>query len=382
MYSDWWAWEKTAGLKEVSAQACRHYERFKEDFALAKLLHHNCHRLSIEWSRIEPEEGAFSSREMAHYGEVIRSLRELAIEPVVTLHHFTNPAWFASLGGWSERKSCDYFLRYAAKIIDALADRVRYWVTINEPMVYVYYAYILGTWPPQEKSLLKAREAAKNLLRAHVACYRLIHETYRKKELPLPLVSVAQNIQYFFPCVASFPNKVASFLRDKAFNAAFIEKALKYKSLDFIGVNYYTRNLVHVRGLGLKHLLLDGCDGSHNQHSKNCLGWDIYPEGLYKVLMGLRKYRLPLFILENGICTQDDNQRWDFIRSHLVSLSSAIAQGVKVLGYMYWSLMDNYEWDKGFGPRFGLIDIDYTTYARTIRESAKKFALVCKANSI
>jgi len=296
------------------------------------------------------------------------------------LHHFTNPLWFVIQGGWEDRKCVDYFLRFVSKVVEALAEKVNYWVTINEPMVYVYQAYILGVWPPQEKSFSKAKIARDNLVKAHIRAYELIHRTYRGKKLPRPLVSIAKNVQHFQPCRPSLKNKIASYARDKSFNFGFVEILARNKSLDFIGLNYYTRSLVDVRKWALKNLLLDNC--SHSALKKNSLGWDIFPEGLFNLLLRFRKYNLPLFILENGICTEDDNQRWSFICEHLKEIHRAMQQGAKVMGYIYWSLLDNFEWDKGFGHRFGLVEVDYRNYKRAVRESARKFSLVSKTGAL
>ena len=154
--SDWWRWEKLAG-KENSGRACRHYEFYEEDFDLAKSLNHNAHRLSIEWSRIEPEEGKFSQEELKHYIDVILSLRSRNIEPIVTLHHFTNPVWFADSGGWKSRRAVSRFLAYCDFVTRSLAKHVHYWITINEPTVYISHGYLIGAWPPQVKSYLRAK---------------------------------------------------------------------------------------------------------------------------------------------------------------------------------------------------------------------------------
>jgi len=171
----------------------------------------------------------------------------------------------------------------------------------------------------------------------------------------------------FTPHKKDFKNKLAIYLKDKLYNMGFLERIMRHnpthKHLDFIGVNYYSRQVV----VGYSRCL------------KNSLGWDIYPAGIYDVLLELKKYNLPVMITENGICTGDDNQRWKYIYSHLKNIHRAMRKGVKVIGYLYWSLLDNFEWDKGFAPRFGLIKVDYATYKRTIRRSARKFAGVCKS---
>jgi beta-glucosidase len=375
--ADWWQWEKDAG-RENSGSACRHYQFYEQDFNLAKSLNHNAHRLSIEWSRIEPEEGKFSQVELKHYLDVILSLKTHNIEPLVTLHHFTNPIWFSKLGGWENRRCVANFLRYCDFLTRSLAKYVRYWITINEPTVYIYHAYILGVWPPQLKSLLKAKRVQDNLIWAHIKAFRLIHKIYKELNLLKPSISISQNMQAFVPCTANLKDRCAAILRDKWYNFGFLDKIMRHKTLDFIGVNYYSRQLVELRKLGIGNLAMDVCQNNHHPVKKNSLGWDIYPEGLYKLLLKLKIYGLPLIITENGICTSDDNLRWDYIYEHLRNIHLAMGKGVNVMGYLYWSLIDNFEWDKGFSPRFGLIEIDYNTYKRTVRESARKLAWVCK----
>ena len=154
------------------------------------------------------------------------------------------------------------------------------------------------------------------------------------------------------------------------------------RSLDYIGLNYYSRSLVEVKRWGVMNLLSDVCESGHSNLKKNDMGWDIYPKGIYDLLMELKRFRLPVFILENGICTSDDNIRWEYIKEHLENIHKAITEGANVLGYTYWSLLDNLEWDKGFWPRFGLVEVDYNTYQRRVRESAKKFAEVCRTNRL
>jgi len=375
---DWWEWEKNTGFKQPSANACRHYELYPEDFDLVKQLHHNAHRLSIEWSRVEPDKGDFSAEEIFHYQKVILALKERNITPIVTLHHFTNPLWFVQIGSWQAKSKGNYFLEYVEQIVDALSENVTYWVTFNEPLVYLYYSYILGDWPPQEKSIFTAKKVIDNIISTHVKAYKIIHDIYRRKNLPRPYVSIAKNTQAFMPCIPSPGNKLAAFLRDRFYNLELISILKRKKSLDYIGINYYSRGLVELNGWGLDHLFMDTCQKNHSRLKKNSMGWDIYPQGLLDVLLEFKKFGLPLFILENGICTPDDNLRWDYIREHLQKVHLAMKQGIDVLGYLYWSLLDNFEWDKGFTPRFGLIDVDYNTYKRTIRKSAVNYGEVCR----
>jgi len=379
--TDWWAWEEDAG-KERSGQACRHYELFEQDFDIAKALKHNAHRLSIEWARIEPEEGQFSEQALRHYMDVIIALRSRNIEPLVTLHHFTNPVWFSKQGGWENKYSVDKFLRYCDFVVEALAKHVSYWITINEPNVYLTHSYIIGVWPPQIKSYLKAKKVDDNLLLAHIETYRHIHRIYKKNNIPLVFVGIAQNVQAFVPCSLNLKNRLAAYLRSKWYNFWFFDRVHKKKAMDFIGVNYYSRQLVDVKKWGISNLAMDVCKSNHHPVKKNSLGWDIYPQGLYQLLVQIKKYKLPVIITENGICTDDDDLRWEFISEHLKNIHQAIADGVNVAGYLYWSLMDNFEWDKGFTPRFGLIEVDYNTCKRTVKESALKLAQVCLTGTL
>ena len=375
--ADWWQWELDKGL-ENSGQACAHYQLYEQDFDLAKSLHHNAHRLSIEWSRIEPQEGEFSQEALNHYVKVILSLKSRNIEPIVTLHHFTNPMWLSKIGGWENKRSTAYFLRYCDFVVSALAKYVRYWITINEPTIYVSHAYIFGVWPPQVKSFLRAKAVYNNFSLAHIKAYQLIHKIYKDSGLLRPLVSVSQYVQAFLTCVKTLKNLLAVYIRNKWFNFGFLDKIARHNALDFIGINYYSRQLVEVKKWQVANLLMDTCRSNHDLVKKNSLGWDIYPEGLYNLLLKLKKYRLPVIITENGICTGDDNLRWEYIHAHLQNIHRAMEQGVNVSGYLYWSLIDNYEWDKGFSPRFGLIDIDYKAQGRTVRESARKFGQICE----
>lgn len=375
--ADWWVWEKAVG-KENSGDACRHYEFYEQDFDLAKGLHHNAHRLSVEWSRVEPEEGKFSQKELQHYCDVIQSLRRRKIEPLVTLHHFTNPIWFSKKGGWAKKENLSCFVRFCDVVTRALAKDVHYWITINEPTIYLFHSYLSGTWPPQSTSRWIAKIVYDNLATSHLEVYRRMHDIYKELNLLRPSIGIAQHVQAMTPSTNSLLNQFAIYLRHKICNFNLLDRLNKHKAMDFIGINYYSRQMVDVKKIGLFDLLLKMGKDNSPEIQKNSLGWDIYPKGLSQLLLKVKKYNLPVIIAENGICTLNDEQRWDFIDQHLKSVHHALAQGVDVRGYLYWSLLDNFEWHQGFAPRFGLIDVDYKTYARAIRKSAIKFSEVCK----
>jgi len=378
--NDWWYCEQQGKFIEPSGKACNHYELFEDDFNLASELSHNAHRFSIEWSRVEPEENKFSEKEIAHYKKVIDALLKRNIEPIVTLHHFTNPLWLFKKGGWLNKYIATYFEKYTEKIVSSLGGSVKYWITINEPMVYVHASYITGAWPAGEKSLLKANRVKDNLIIAHKKAYDKIHQIYKNMNYDKPMVSIAKQFQLFQACPNNFSllNKTAALLRNKFFNFDFMDQIKNH--LDFIGLNYYTRNFVKFSLPNIKECFGTHCNTMHNHAAnKNSLGWEIYPEGIIESLRALKKFNLPILITENGICTQDDNQRWDFIFQHLKQIEKALNLDIPVIGYLYWSLIDNFEWDKGFSPRFGLAEIDYSSLKRTARESTRKYANFIKS---
>ncbi len=380
--NDWWEAEQRQAVPFASLAACRHYELFARDFTLARELGHTAHRFSLEWSRIEPNRGSFCAEALRHYRRVAESLRGAALEPIVTLHHFTNPVWFMREGGWERRDAVAAYLRYVGAAVEELGDTVRYWVTINEPMIYLYFSYLRGDWPPQKRSPVLAWRVLRNQLQAHCQAYRLIHQLYRRKGWPQPQVSFAHNVRVFEPGAPNQASRAACWVRDWLFNRFFLEGALRARTLDYIGINYYSRDLVAAKGWLPRNLFFDVCPPQQSRAPRNSLGWDIYPDGLLQLLEWLRGYRKDILILENGICTDDDAQRWEFIREHLRRIHAAIGRGVRVRGYLYWSLLDNFEWDKGFLPRFGLIAVDYRTFERTVRPSARELARVCAANAL
>ena len=364
--SDWWLWEEE-NQKQPSGAACRHYELFEEDFSLAQSLGFSTLRLSFEWSRIEPEEGKFDFSEIKHYHNVIQALRNRKLKPVVTLHHFTNPIWFSRRGGWLDKKAPFYFSRYVKMIVSEFARDVHLWVTFNEPYVYLYNSYISGVWPPQEKSLFLAKKIDNNIVRAHLSAYRIIKEIYREKKLVGPQVSIAKNIRGFIATDRNPYYRIKAKTKDYLFNFMLLERLIRLKALDFIGLNYYTCEFLPKPSLALP---------------KSSLGWFIYPKGLLDLLCRFSQYNLPIFILENGIATNNDTQREEFVVSHIEAVAQAIKAGTNIIGYLYWSLIDNFEWDKGFRPRFGLIEVDYKTYERKIRPSARTYSKICQSNQI
>lgn len=342
----------------VSGRACDHYHRFRQDFDIAKSLGHTAHRFSIEWSRIEPEEGRFDEQELAHYREVVAALRERGMEPFVTLWHYTLPIWLAEKGGIMNKKFPEYFARYAGRVSLALAG-VSFWITINEPEIVAICAYYKGTRPPEKRGMISFYRSRSRMIHAHRAAYRSI-----KNIAPNSRIGAAINMNWF-ESVGGPVNDILKHLIDRFGNFYFLNRTIKQS--DFIGFNHYSHNRINW--------------GFHKNENKETtdVGWEIYPESIYQVLKQLRKYNMPIYITENGLADARDAQRESFISRYLAYVKKAMNEGVDVWGYLHWSLLDNFEWDSGFWPRFGLVEIDYRTLERKIRPSALAYKKIIEA---
>lgn len=380
--NDWWEFEQKGNVNngETSGIAVDHYNRYEEDFDIAKSLNHNAHRFSIEWSRIEPREGEFDMDEIRHYAEVIKALKERGMKVMVTLFHYSSPLWFAKKGGWENKDAIKDFLRFVEQVLKYLGSEVDYWITINEPMGYAVQGYLRGEFPPGIKSVFRFLKVVKIFVRAHNEAHFLIHRFFRDAK-----VGIAKNL----PFMESFDKKS---LRDKF--VTNVAKYIDYKmfldevvdSLDFLGVQIYYYIRVKFK-LGGEYVKL-GDEYGVNNHADNKLprcdrNWEIYPEGIYHVLKDLKKYNVPIIITENGVADREDRLRADFIRDSLISIHRAICEGVDVRGYFHWTLTDNFEWTRGRSMRYGLVEIDYeNNLKRIIRPSAKYFAEICERNAV
>lgn len=361
--NDWSVWEPGKTIDgSVSSIACGSYHYFKKDISLAKKLNNNAYRFSIEWSRIEPKQGQFNTKALRHYQAVINECLKQKIKPVVTLHHFTHPLWFSTIGGWENQAAPHIFNNYVIYLAQNITG-VEIWCTINEPMIYAWNAYGRGHWPPQKRNLNAWQKVVNNLIQAHSLAYQSLHLANKKC-----LVGIANNSQYFEPVNDYWFNKKINKIAKYIINDYFFQKISGYQ--DYLGINYYFYKLI---GLGRRSL-------DNLPHSD--LGWPINPYGLYDVLMSAKKYNLPIYILENGIADAKDQYRTDFIREHLKMVHRAIQNGCDIKGYFYWSLLDNFEWDKGFTPRFGLYTVDYPSLKRQPRPSSKVYANICKNNGL
>ncbi|MCM8774957.1 MAG: family 1 glycosylhydrolase [Candidatus Omnitrophica bacterium] len=395
--NDWWDWEQQGKLKEPSGVACDHYRLFREDIGLISSLGQNAHRFSLEWSRFEPEENHWNDEAFRHYEEVFQELSRRRIEPVVTLHHFTNPRWFSEKGGWLEPSCVDAFNRYVERVVRAYGKYVRFWITINEPLIYVYYSFYAGLWPPGRRCYKDSLKVIRFLVKAHKHAYRIIHDYYETVLKKPVWVSFANYMVYFSPCRShSLFDRWTAAWTSRFVNEIFIEAAIgsflfypgifceylfQPRALDYLAVNYYSQDFIRFRGLFAKPSMGEICSKDHHPEKigeRNALGWNIYPEGLRDLIQRLRRFRLPIMVSENGICTPDDEQRARFIRDHVDVLGCLRKDGVPIFGYFYWSLLDNFEWAHGFGPRFGIVEVDYRSQERRPRPSSQVLAESCR----
>lgn len=405
--NDWWDWEQTPGHiknNDTSAIACDWWrgERYCQDFDLAKSFGHTAHRLSVEWSRIEPREGEWNSNAIAHYRRMLMALRERGMMPLVTLHHFTNPRWLRAKGAWETEAVVPLFERFVSHVVQELGDLCDYWVTINEPIIMVMPTYVLGEWPPGKKDIGLARRVLTNVLRAHAAAYHAIHLIQ-----PNARVGLAHNLLPFKPAnPGSAFNRLAVRMQDFIYNRMFLlalrDGVLRFPmgagqkipeaigTQDYIGLNFYfSRRLAldwsKPGTLFGRTLPARPWGVSYEQELEKWFGkGDIDPEAFYQTVRWLAEYApgVPIFITENGVCDRNDEVRPHYLVAHLASLHRAIQEGAPVKGYFYWTLVDNFEWVEGYTLRFGLIHLDVATQKRTPKPSAELYARIIRENGI
>ena len=344
----------------VSGRTVNHYTQYEQDFDLARTMHMNAFRFSVEWSRIQPEEDAWNAEAVRHYKDYIVAMKKRGLEPVMTLFHFTLPIWFARKGGFERRANIRYFVEFVDRILEELGPSVRHIITINEPETYTYQSYVTGEWPPQRHKKLLALRVYRNLALAHNRAAGVIHKKSRKYK-----VSVAKNSMFVYPGDDAWLSRASASVGQFIQDDYFLRQV--YKTCDFLGVNYY----MDARIYGYR---------MHNPQDKvSDLGWDMEPQNIELVLKRLHdKYHLPIMITENGVADATDQYRQWWLTQTIMALQKAMESGVDMLGYLHWSLLDNFEWDKGTWPRFGLFAVDYTTGARTPRPSALWLARVLK----
>lgn len=377
-----WAKAAREGRVPSIGKACDFYHRYESDFDIAKSLGHNCHRISIEWARIEPEEGKFDDKEIEHYLKVLASLRARHIKPFITIWHFTLPQWFADKGGFEHPDSPQIFARYCGYIAQKLGNDCRHFVTINEALPYVTNGWIRGSWPPfkevpglawslshipghmANKKDSSFRNVAlyfrvrKNLAEAHNKAYDEI-----KKHAFGAEVGIVHQI-ILFHANGNPINELLSWFMNWFWTHSFLRRV--HHKCDSIGINYYLHKKF----------------GDTATYDKTDMGWDVYPEGLCGALLMMRRYGKPVWVAEAGVADADDNMRADYITRLIRCMWTAIQQGVDLRGFMYWSLLDNYELAHGYSKRFGLIEVNFETQERKVRPSAHVYKQIIEANAL
>ncbi len=403
--NDWWAWEQSEGHirnGQKSGLACDWWNNAERDFDLAAQLNNNAHRLSVEWSRIEPSEGKWDEAAIERYRQMLQGLRQRNIEPMVTLHHFTTPQWLAERGGWEDPAILPIFERFAEKVAGALGDLCELWCTVNEPLIYVVLGWMSGTseeadhhqvsFPPGKHEPDLALAVAENLLRGHALAYQAIHRIQPAARVGL--------VHQMIDIQAANPNSpLDRFVvgqRDRLINQSALEAVFHGKlarfvgskqakhikgTMDFIGLNYYTRHILafdrHTPdALFSKQVFPPDVAMSDGKYG------EIYPDGLGRLLKRVSRYGVPIYITENGLPDADDDQRPAFLIAHLRQIWWAIQCNIPVLGYYHWSLVDNFEWAEGWNLRFGLIDVNPETQERKIRPSGQLYGEIAGANAI
>jgi beta-glucosidase len=375
--NDWSAMEKRGILVDTSGRASDEWNRVPQDVSLMHDLGANSYRFSIEWSRVEPQQGTWDEVAWTHYVNEISQLRAAGIEPMVTLLHFTLPEWLAERGGVRADEFPKLFARFAVEAARRVGPQVKLWCTINEPNTQMALGYLDGRWPPNEQSPQHAVEAMVGLLRAHAAAAAELH-----RALPGAQVGVAVNLIVADPASRwNLLDWMAAYRARAAFDWSFYDAIQSGRaqlwvpglpkldvpieglkgSADFCGVNYYTRFLLHFSPTAA--VMLQPQPGPGPESDVN---WEIYPDGMLRILREVwTRYKLPIYVTENGIADHEGNRRGAFIESHLEAVDAAIREGIPVRGYFYWSLIDNFEWAEGYKPRFGLYRVDYSTEKRT-----------------
>lgn len=379
---------------EQSGLAADSWNRFDEDLALLEELHANTYRLSVEWSRLEPTKGAWDATAMARYREWMVKLRARGIEPMVTIHHFTLPRWVAEQGGFENEATQDDLANFTRRLAQELGDVVDLWCPLNEINVYAAQGYLNGIWPPGVKNDT-ARQAKVMLamLKAHAkmaAALRQLDRTDADGDGFATRITHAHHVRVFQPASHSALDTAIAGLTDDFANES-IPRAFKTGrvrlsvpgtieideevpglagSIDVLGINYYTRDMVRA-DLGSASL-------SQLYYRKgrptSDLGWDVYPEGLYLFLTRFAAYGWPMMITENGTADADSSLRPQYLRQHVAAIERAVADGAEVRGYYHWSLIDNFEWAEGFSARFGLFRVDYENgFARTATPAVETF---------
>jgi beta-glucosidase len=364
--NDWWAWEHAPDTRcvEVSGDACDSLNRFEEDIALVRELGFKSYRFSIEWSRIEPEDGEFSRAALEYYRRVLATCHENGVAPAVTFHHFTTPRWMAARGGWAEPEIVDRFARFCEKAVAHLGDLIALGCTINEPNVVSLLGYVMGTFPPGLADFSLYAKASELLRDAHVRVYDVL----KGGPGDFPVGLTVSMSDWWTP-----EGGEAGLERARAMHEDYYLDATRGN--DFVGVQAYTRTRI-----GLDGLPMDPDPGTAVVES---MGYEYWPQSLEaSIRHAIDVSGAPVYVTENGIGIDDDSTRIAYVTEALQGVDRCLADGLDVRGYTYWSLLDNFEWAEGYKPRFGLVAVDRETFARRPKPSAAWLGAVARTGRL
>ncbi|MCU0503049.1 MAG: family 1 glycosylhydrolase [Anaerolineae bacterium] len=401
--NQWSAWEQQPGRIHQGQHSGKATDWWNLDVAAADFdraaeLGLNSIRLSVEWSRIEPEPGVFDASTLRQYAEMLRLLRQRGLEPMVTLHHFTDPLWLTEIGGWENPLVEDYFSRFTARVVEALGDQVTLWCTINEPLVYAVVGYLDGRFPPGVKNIRRAMNVLRRMLLAHGRAYRAIHRLQNHAHAGL-----AHHMRVHLPAnPANAADRRAAAMMNQIANRSTLAAITEGKltpllglgqtathlidTSDFIGLNYYTTILTTFDPTQPGNLFARTFFDPAAEFSDYDSAGDPYgivdPAGLYLALKTLASYSKPIYITENGMPGDADDMRGRFIATHLAEAWRAQQEGADVRGYYHWTLVDNFEWVEAWNLKFGLFSLDRETGARTPKPSAAIYAQIAQANGV
>jgi beta-glucosidase len=363
--NDWWQWEHTPGspCQEPSGDACDHYHKYKTDLTLLADLGFNAYRFSLEWSRIEPEDGEFSRAALDHYRRVCANCRERGLEPIVTFHHFTTPRWVAARGGWTEPATADLFARFCKRAAAHLGDLVGRACTLNEPNIVATMGYGWGLFPPGQRDPDLRKRANDVLIAAHKKAVDAIRSGPGKAPIGVTLA-----LQDF---LAEPGGERARDAERAVWEDVYLEAA---RGDDFLGVQTYS----------CVRFGPDGMVGPPPGARLTQMGWEYRPEALEATIRRAWEltHHVPVVVTENGLATEDDRERIEFVEQALGGVLACLRDGIDVRGYVYWSTMDNFEWAFGYRPKFGLVAVDRTTFVRTEKPSARWLGNVARANAL
>jgi beta-glucosidase len=368
--NDWWDWEQQGKTKEKSGWACDSWNRYPIDHQLVQDLGCGGFRFSLEWSRIEPEEGVFSSEAIDHYRKVLKDLKKRKIRTFVTLWHWSLPLWFAKKYGWHHKDSTKIFTRYCEKVIEQLGEEIDFLITLNEPRLHLNKGYITKEFPPGKRNPFFFLKARRNMVKAHIGCYETTKKINKNVNVGLTQYTNAFKYQGKAKLLKKLTESIENF-----YNWYFFLQI--GKAMDYVGVNFYYGYDYEIKPW------LPFVKRINHPDLKSDLGWEFTPRGIHDVTMSAwQKFKLPIYIFENGAADSEDKIRARYIKEHLRWLHRSIRNGADIKGYFYWSLIDNFEWAEGFWPRFGLCEMDYQTMERKPRKSYYFYQEIIKKNAI